>query len=815
MGNIIRVLHIDDSVEDQLLLKHALSLNYTEFSFLIMVCSGNPVPDLTAGTYDIILSECNVEGYMDLNLIQYIRNASPDIPLIILTSDNSVENAVKAMKLGVSDYFIKSAQQYSQIARQIQSIYLNHNTIPIPPYHLLQDKMMDGFAYVSMTGVIIDSNLAFQQMTGYTSEELKNLTYQEITPEKWHDFETEILNKQVLIKGFSDVYEKEYRKKDGILFPIEIRTVLVRNNRGENEGMWAIVRDLTERKLSEKFILESEERFKMVFDNVVDGMCIYDEDVDPAKRILVECNKRYAELAGRSREELLRRGNLDDLTMTIDPYANDMRVASLSQNTHFSGTFSWIRPDGKENIIEYTGVPVLWYGKSYSIGIDRDVTIQRQAEQALKESEERLRITMEATGTAIWDWDLVNDRWYTSPLYYTMLGYEPVKGESDRSAWLQRIHPDDRSYVKSKIDSVLYKRNPSYLYEARIMHFDGSYRWISVSGHVVSRDENGKATRMLGTRLDISARKQTEEALKQNEAFIKAVMDNLPLGVAVNSIAPIVKFEYMNDNFAKFYRTTKDALSDAGTFWETVYEDADFRAIIEKRIVGDCLSMDPERMHWEEIPIKRKGHETTFVSAKNTIIPGKPLMISTVWDVTEHRQIKENLRLSEGKFRSYIENAPNGIFVIDCDHNFIMVNSAASEITGYSKNELLKMNILELVSDQDKARTKEQLQTVSFKGNFQVENRFIKKDQEIRTWIVKVIKISESDILGFVIDITERIRAEEKIYKLNEELEMRVEEKTRELKERVKELERFYDATISRELRMKELRDEILRLKNG
>jgi C4-dicarboxylate-specific signal transduction histidine kinase len=135
------------------------------------------------------------------------------------------------------------------------------------------------------------------------------------------------------------------------------------------------------------------------------------------------------------------------------------------------------------------------------------------------------------------------------------------------------------------------------------------------------------------------------------------------------------------------------------------------------------------------------------------------------------------------------------------------------DIAKKNSEAILKMSVLDLIYDQDKGRVKEQLQSVTRKGNFQVENRFVNKDHEIRTWIVKAVKIAESNILGFAIDITERIKAEEEIIKLNEELEMRVEEKTGELKERVKELERFHDATINRELRMKELRDEILNLR--
>jgi PAS domain S-box-containing protein len=95
-------------------------------------------------------------------------------------------------------------------------------------------------------------------MLGYTPEELKTLTYQDITPEKWSETENRIVREQVLVRGYSDTYEKEYIRKDGTVFPIELRTVLVKNDLGENEGMWAFVRDITERKKAEEELINSE-----------------------------------------------------------------------------------------------------------------------------------------------------------------------------------------------------------------------------------------------------------------------------------------------------------------------------------------------------------------------------------------------------------------------------------------------------------------------------------------------------------------------------------------------------------------------------
>jgi hypothetical protein len=130
---------------------------------------------------------------------------------------------------------------------------------------------------------------------------------------------------------------------------------------------------------------------------------------------------------------------------------------------------------------------------------------------------------------------------------------------------------------------------------------------------------------------NIIRREQIEEALRESEVFIRSVIDNLPIGIAVNSVDPTVEFDYMNDNFPKFYRTTREQLTDLDSFWDSVYEEPEFREEMKKRVLDDCASGDPERMYWLDVPITRKGDETFFITARNIPIPDKQLMISTVW----------------------------------------------------------------------------------------------------------------------------------------------------------------------------------------
>ena len=116
----------------------------------------------------------------------------------------------------------------------------------------LYESMTDGFGYTDMHGRFVESNESYRQMIGYSEEELARMTYRDFTPEKWHAFEQETVIRQLLAHDASEVYEKEYRHKDGRIFPVELRAFLVRDERGRAEGMWAIVRDLTERKRAEK-----------------------------------------------------------------------------------------------------------------------------------------------------------------------------------------------------------------------------------------------------------------------------------------------------------------------------------------------------------------------------------------------------------------------------------------------------------------------------------------------------------------------------------------------------------------------------------
>ncbi|MBF0309682.1 MAG: PAS domain S-box protein [Magnetococcales bacterium] len=138
-------------------------------------------------------------------------------------------------------------------------------------YRRLHDSMRDAYVMVDMTGNIIDFNDSFREMVGYSADELKTMNRFDLTPPPWQEQDARIIAEEVLPFGKSPVYEKEYIRKDGSVFPAEIRIFLLRAANGRPEAMWGIVRDITERKQAEESLrlakeaAESANRAKAAF----------------------------------------------------------------------------------------------------------------------------------------------------------------------------------------------------------------------------------------------------------------------------------------------------------------------------------------------------------------------------------------------------------------------------------------------------------------------------------------------------------------------------------------------------------------------
>ena len=165
-----------------------------------------------------------------------------------------------------------------------------------------------------------------------------------------------------------------------------------------------------------------------------------------------------------------------------------------------------------------------------------------------------------------------------------------------------------------------------------------------------------------------------------------------------------------------------------------------------------------------EYPLKHKEGHTVWCMFSGMAIAPPDLSMGAVWaidDITERKKSERALRESEEKLRSYIENAPDGVFVSDKSGDCVEVNPAACKITGYTKEELLRKHITDLIPEYSHDVARAHFDRLLREGESHGEMPFINKAGEKREWSVDAVKISEDRYLGFVKDVTERKRSEE------------------------------------------------------
>ncbi|NLG17155.1 MAG: PAS domain S-box protein [Fibrobacter sp.] len=261
-----------------------------------------------------------------------------------------------------------------------------------------------------------------------------------------------------------------------------------------------------------KNLQKSEAKYRRIVDTTNEGIWSINEN-----NITTFVNKRVEEIVGYQREAMMDVSSMKYMfEEDINDFVQKMEISKRGSSEIYERRFR--HKNGQVVWTLISATPVFDEEKNYkgSFAMITDITQSKLAEEKLKESEERLRITLEAAQIGIWDWDLVNNLWYVTPYSYTALGYEPKYEPVSFDDWIELIHPDDRELMKKAIDKTVQERlTGGNRYEIRFRHAAGTYRWMLVQGFIVNRDDDGRITRMVGVRIDIDERKKAEMELKK------------------------------------------------------------------------------------------------------------------------------------------------------------------------------------------------------------------------------------------------------------------------------------------------------------
>jgi len=257
----------------------------------------------------------------------------------------------------------------------------------------------------------------------------------------------------------------------------------------------------------------AKDHLKALLDAIPDPVWLKDTN-----GVFLSCNPQLERYFDAAEADIVGRTDYDFVDRQVaDSFRENDRRAMEAGEPRANEEWLTFSRDGYRGLFETIKAPMRSpTGKVIGIlGIARDITARYRAERAARLSKTRLTVALQATQIAIWDWDIKHDRWYASREYYTVLGYPPELGRGNREVWLERLHPDDRPRVSALIERARSGVPQLYQYEARLRHADGTYRWMSVRGKTVERDRQGRATRMLGVRIDVTDKKSAEESIRR------------------------------------------------------------------------------------------------------------------------------------------------------------------------------------------------------------------------------------------------------------------------------------------------------------
>ncbi|MEI7837957.1 MAG: PAS domain S-box protein, partial [Planctomycetota bacterium] len=411
-------------------------------------------------------------------------------------------------------------------------------------YRMLHETMTDAFVRVDMDGRIREFNKAYRDMLGYEAEEIYRLTYADLTPPKWHEFEAEIVRTQILPRGHSEVYSKEYRRKDGTMVPVELRTSLLRDDAGQPEGMWAIVRDITEREeaaaairqaredlevrvrertaeLSQTLVIlqESEQRYRLLFATVPDAVMTFDAQTGRC----IDANHVAKQMFGYTAEEAHAVSVLD---ISAEPENTKAEFPSIAEKIVRISLRQCRKKDGTVFPTEVSAGMFVIDGHKVVCGVFRDITERVEAEQKLHASEAMYRALVETTKTGYLILDSRGRVVDANAEYIHMTGHASLEELLGRSVveWTAPYDQERNALEVARCIREGFVRDLRIDYVGR----QGKVTPIEIQATVVP---SGDDFQIIAISRDITGRVARQEAMRASEARYRGLFEQSPISL--------------------------------------------------------------------------------------------------------------------------------------------------------------------------------------------------------------------------------------------------------------------------------------------
>ncbi|MDP2828910.1 MAG: PAS domain S-box protein [Sulfuricellaceae bacterium] len=482
------------------------------------------------------------------------------------------------------------------------------------------------------------------------------------------------------------------RRKDGSFYWVNGTIVPFSGEDGLPYQYVSIRTEITAIKKAEAALRVSEERLSRsqtyanigTWDwNIQTGTVFWSERIGPLFG--------YDNLVETSYENFLSAVHPDDRQKVIDAVA-----ACVERGEKYDIEHRVVWPDGSLRwVLERGDVTRNKNGSpTHMLGVVQDITERRLAGHKRQASEASLANAQRIAHLGNWDYDLVSGQIVWSDEVYRIFGLEPGGISPDIQSYYHWTHPDDRARLRNGEEKTIREGRGEILH--RIVRPDGSIRHVHLIGEVVA-DAAGQPLRMTGTVHDITAIKLAEESVRQSEALLRQFYELSPLGIAQNDMDGY----YLQVNRAMLDMTGYQekellALSCRDITPHEEYEVTDQRQ-------RDALITTGRYGPYEKEYIHRDGHRVPVVhnGVKVTDTEGREIVWSIVQDISERRQVEQQVRDIGERFRNLVETTADWIWEVNADVCYTYASPRVRDLLGYQPEEVLGKSLFDLMPPEE------------------------------------------------------------------------------------------------------------------
>lgn len=634
-------------------------------------------------------------------------------------------------------------------------------------YRRLFESAQDGVLILDAeTGMIVDVNPYLINMLGYSREEFIKKKLWEVGA--FRDIESSK-------EAFEALQANEYiryedlplKTKGGRLIQVEFVSNVYQA--GNEKVIQCNIRDITERKLVEDSLQESEIRYRRLFESAQDGILILDAETG----MIEDVNPYLVNMLGYSREEFIQK-KLWEVGAFRDIESSKEAFEALQANEYIRYEDLPLKTkDGRFIEVEFVSNVYLVGGEKVIQCNIRNITDRKLAEDSLQESEAKFRMLVEHLPTVVYMNAVgnVSTSVYVSPQIEALLGYTPQEWLADPKSWLGALHPDDRSRVLESAFTADQNNEP----------FDMEYRMIARDGHLVWVHDQlvpvisvkGPPQFRQGIMVNITERKQAEEALARSEKEFRNLAENALVGVFRTTIKGDLLF--LNDALARIfgYNLMLD-MKQVGVILH--YVDP-----LDRTKVLDILK-EEGRINNHELDVLTKSGETRNILLSAII--EKDILSGMIIDITERKQAEEKLINAREFLQSVQDALSSNITILDDEGNVVHVNSAwrnFGRLNGLKHpNHCIGLNYLDICDSatgqyaEEAALVANAIREIRNRGTGEIRVEYPCYVPGQQQWYVARITNFENNGQRWIVvaheNITERKQAEERIQRQFEHL---------------------------------------------